>query len=349
MKMPKALLWLGLWTICAGGLAALLAGCACGTKDTSPEVSRSGVTESPSGFLLRTNYHGWPDSIWFSNGKAEVIVVPAAGRIMQFRFAGEAEGAFWENENLQGKTADPETTDWQNFGGDRVWPAPQSHWTDFVGTNWPPPTGFDGSPMVAKTDGWTVILTSPVDRHYGIRVERRIELDPNEPVMYVTTAFEKVEGPTLDVAITVATQLKEPDAIYSPLPLVSRFPQLFNPVTEHRPPTLKVRDGLLSLRRDPKLAHTIGLECGRLLWIGKDHMLMIESPRLPLPLGIYPDSGNNAEISTHPNPLEYVEFEMLAPLHQMRVGDRRQGRSTYRLLRRTEVDPHLDARKLLRP
>src|ERR1051325_7620506 len=46
--------------------------------------------------IRRTNYHGWPDAYIVSNPKVEVVVVPAIGRVLQFRFIGE-EGVFWEN------------------------------------------------------------------------------------------------------------------------------------------------------------------------------------------------------------------------------------------------------------
>src|SRR6266481_4539376 len=69
--------------------------------------------------VLRTNYHGWPDSLLLSNGRVEAIIVPAIGRVMQFRFAGESDGPFWENRALDGIKAEPESKEWGNFGGDK--------------------------------------------------------------------------------------------------------------------------------------------------------------------------------------------------------------------------------------
>ncbi|PYX54211.1 MAG: hypothetical protein DMG73_19425, partial [Acidobacteria bacterium] len=36
--------------------------------------------------VTNVTYHGWPNSLILSNGKVEVVVVPAIGRVMQFRF-----------------------------------------------------------------------------------------------------------------------------------------------------------------------------------------------------------------------------------------------------------------------
>ena len=46
----------------------------------------------PVGYLVRTNYHGWANSILVSNGRVEAVIVPAVGRVMQFRLAGAAGG-----------------------------------------------------------------------------------------------------------------------------------------------------------------------------------------------------------------------------------------------------------------
>jgi hypothetical protein len=32
--------------------------------------------------ILRTNYHGWADALYLSNGQVEVVVVPPIGRMM---------------------------------------------------------------------------------------------------------------------------------------------------------------------------------------------------------------------------------------------------------------------------
>jgi hypothetical protein len=64
-------------------------------------------------------------------------------------------------------------------------------------------------------------------------------------------------------------------------------------------------------------------------------------------LGEYPDDGCSAEIYTNPDPLPYVELEMLGPLTKLVLGDKITRTSSYTLLRRTEVDPELEVRRLL--
>jgi hypothetical protein len=329
------------WLAWAGALSGSLLG----APNWGQEPANSGPPAESLGFLVRTNYRGWADSILVSNGQVEAVIVPAIGRVMQFRWAGEADGPFWENEALFGKAPDAQATNWFNFGGDKTWPAPQAQWPKVTPREWPPPATFDAVPVEAKVEGWDLTLITPVDPHYGIRARRHIGLAPGEPAMTITTTYEKVKGRTLDVAICVITQLKDPLAVYAPVPQPSLFLEGYSAQSEKRPANLEVRPGLLSLTRDPKESHKIGLDSGTLIWLGTKDLLRIDSARLPL--GHYPDRGSSAEIYTSPDPLPYVELEMLSPLARMRVGDQITRTSTYRLQRRIELDPNLEIRQLL--
>jgi hypothetical protein len=299
----------------------------------------------PLGFLVRTNYHGWANSIFLSNGRVEAVIVPAIGRVMQFRFAGEEDGPFWENRTLDGIKPEPESKEWGNFGGDKTWPAPQSDWPKVTPRAWPPPVAFDSMPVQATVDGFLVKLISAVDPHYGIRAYREINLALDRPVMTITTTYEKVRGQPFRVGVWVITQLKDPVIACASLPEFERFRDGYYRQSDELPANLKVENELLSLTRDPKASHKIGTDAGTLFWVGKHAMLRIDSPRQIL--GQYPDDGCSAEIYTNPNPLGYVELEMLGPLTKMVVGDSITRTSRYTLLRRTEVDPELEVRKLL--
>jgi hypothetical protein len=299
----------------------------------------------PLGFLIRTNYHGWADSILVSNGRVEAIIVPAIGRVMQYRLAGEEDGPFWENRAMDGLKAEPESKEWGNFGGDKTWPAPQAEWNRITPRAWPPPVAFDAMPVEVQQDGFVVTLVSAVDSNYGIRARREIRLDLDRPVMTITTTYEKVSGQPLKVGVWVITQLKDPVAACANLPLFERFREGYNRQSEEPPARLRVEDGVLSLTRDPKASHKIGTDSGTLFWVGPQSVLRIVSAREVF--GQYPDDGCSAEIYTNPNPLSYVELEMLGPLQKMVVGDKITRASSYTLFRRTEVDPTLEVRKLL--
>jgi len=280
--------------------------------------------------ITRADYHGWKNCCFVRNAQAEIVIVPDVGRIMQFHFLGEA-GPFWENRKLDGKSPDPASTEWGNFGGDKTWPAPQADWPRIAGREWPPPAAFDSMPVEASVRGDAVELISPVDPRYGIRTRRFVRLDPEKPVMTVTTTYEKVEGSSSTVSVWIITQCADPRLIRVPVPRPGLFEKGYNLQCEHVPPGLKLEGGEITLTRDPKTPHKIGNDAGSLLWVGGKFSLRIDSPRVAG--AAYPDNQSSAEVYTNPDSLPYVELELLGPLRTLSVGDKTSQTSVYTLIR----------------
>src|SRR5215467_12001608 len=79
------------------------------------------------------SYQGW-EALRLGNGIIDLIVVPSiGGRILQLRLAGEEYlyvnprhlgRVYRANENHSG-------AGWKNYGGSKVWPAPQGWLSDF--------------------------------------------------------------------------------------------------------------------------------------------------------------------------------------------------------------------------
>jgi hypothetical protein len=308
---------------------------------TMPAIIAPAAPERAS----RITYHGWTNAHRLSNGAAEVIIVPDIGRVVQFGLTGE-EGVFWENRKLDGRLPDWNSSEWANFGGDKTWPAPDTDWSKYTQrAGWRPPPAFDAMPVTAQieADG-DVTLTSPIDPFYHVRVQRRVHLDAVRPVMTIYTTYERVSGARLQVGVWVITQLAEPAGLFAPVPRNTKGAGYTLLSNEH-PPDVRVKKGLLSLTRNPKAAHKIGCEAGSLVWVGPRCALRIDSQRVPG--AQYPDQGSSAAIYTNPDPLPYVELEILGPLQMLKAGDRLQQVSTYTLSRRTEAKPESEARRML--
>ena len=323
-------------------VALLLAAGGCSTSGPEPRRSSTG----PGGpGRQQVVYRGWTNSWVLTNAQVEAVVVPALGRVMQFRFRGEKSGPFWENDRLEGRLPDPQATEWFNVGGDKTWPAPQADWPQLTGRGWPPPSTFDAVPLEVVMNRRSLTLVSPVDPHYGIRTRRTIALHPTRPEMSITTHYEKVEGKPVRVGIWTITQLKDPVGVYAKVPDNSLLAGGFNLQSAEPPPSLRLREGWLSLKRDPKTAHKIGLDAAGLLWVGEQSMVWIESP---LEAGrVYPDQGSSVEVYTNPDPLSYVELELLGPLEVYKPGTIASRTTIYTLFRRTRGDPEADARRVL--
>ena len=276
--------------------------------------------------VTQTNYQGWQNSYILSNGQIEAVVVPAVGRVMQFRFLG-GEDTFWQNPQVYGKTANPNSLEWDNFGGDKPWPAPQSEWENITGQAWPPPATFDSTPVGVRVNHKEVTLIYPVDPFYGIQTDRKITLDPQQPVMKITTTYKKVKGKPQNVAVWIVTQLRDPISVYAALPQPSIFPGGYNKQSENLPANLKLDNGILSLTRDRDQSHKIGCDASTLLWIGEKVAVRIDSPRVA---GVgYPDNNSSAEIYTNPDPKAYVELEFLSRLKTLEVGETMDLTTTY--------------------
>ncbi len=314
------------------GIVAGLAGCT--TPSIVIQTTPTGVISSGSiaaltretFFASRQNYKGWPDARLISNGRVWAAIVPSLGRVMQFGFVND-EGVLWENPRLMGQamTAQP----WDvpgSFGGDKTWPAPQSAW------NWPPPDVFDREAVSVREVPGGLLLASDLSPRFGIRTERRIEMEPGQPVMRITTTYHKLQGEPVDLSVWVITQAKVPEFVQLPIPKDSRFPEGYS-----RQSTLP--DGLVSrehdqlrFRRDPQESHKIGNDADRVIWYGRNVTLTIESPRLAE--ATYPDQGCSMEVYTNGGVAEYVELETLGPIRHLVVGDSVSAVNRYRLDRR---------------
>lgn len=317
--------------------AAALTGCVCFQNSSG---SATGASHQ------HRNHHGWADAIVMSNGKVEAVIVPSVGRVMQFRFAGETDGPFWENSQMFGRAPNATSSEWGNFGGDKTWPSPQADWPLIATRGWPPPPAFDSMPVEWKPSSVnTGELISRVDPFYGIRTTRRIELLPRQPRMKITTTYEKVQGEPRKVGVWIITQLKDPVGVFAPIPKDTRFAEGFNRQSEQLPANLKFERGLVSLTRNRSGSYKIGTDASVLLWVGEKEIVRIDSPRNAG--AEYPDQSSSAEVYTNPDPLAYVELEMLGPLHTMRVGDKISQVNTYTLLRRSLPDADAEARKTL--
>ncbi len=296
---------------------------------------------------LLTNYATWTNAVLLNNGLVEAVIVPPAGRVLQFRFSRASDGAFWENHNLYGQTATP--TSWNtegSFGGDKAWPSPQSDW------GWPPPSGFDGSPQqVAITNG-VVVLSSPEDPTYRIRVTRVIELKFDEPVIRITTTFQRTAATTWtnkQLGTWIITQLQEPMGCYVPVPQPSIFTNGYTQLGSGMPAQFLNTNGVISFTRDTAAAHKLGFDSGVLVWIGTNVAMRIDAPRLAgSPASAYPDGGCSTEIYTNPGTnAPYVELESLGPLYSLPVGAQKDFTTTYTLFHRTQTDPDAEARAII--
>jgi hypothetical protein len=128
--------------------------------------------------LEKTRYNGW-EVYRITNGLISLYIAPQlGGRAIQLELGDQ--GLFFVNKNLAGKVL-PESENnvksgWANYGGDKVWPAPEGWDSD---KEWPsiPYYILDGSTfdfsVVKETSSEVAFrVTSPKDPRTGVQFER---------------------------------------------------------------------------------------------------------------------------------------------------------------------------------
>jgi hypothetical protein len=284
--------------------------------------------------IRKSSEYGWNSALVLTNAVVEAVVVPEVGRVMQLRFVGENHGPFWVNEELRGSQPDPASAIWQNFGGDKPWPAPQSTWAAITGAPWPPPKTFDCSPYSVRQQGGELEMISPLDSNYGVRAVRKISLDASRPVMRIATEFQKESGAPLEIGAWVITQLRDAERIF--VPMIRSATQSYKQITGPPPLDCIFQNNLLSLRRRVDSNVKISCDSRSMLWMNAGLALRIDGS----------ENCEHVEVYTNKDPDKYVELETLGPVRRLCVGERLAITNNYTLYRRKHQDPWREAQMI---
>jgi hypothetical protein len=192
----------------------------------------------------KSNYRGW-ESLALRNGIVEVQVAPAiGGRVIQLKL-GEFE-YLWVNPELVGKPPTPTglgpAGEWLNYGGDKLWPAPQG-WSGDQEWPGPPDAVLDGSPHaaaidVAGGDRAAVRLTSRDDPRSGIHFSRVIQVFDGAARVSFDSTMKNIDKKPRRWGIWQVTQLSAANRsgegynkeirCYSPINPKSIYPRGYN-------------------------------------------------------------------------------------------------------------------------
>jgi len=168
--------------------------------------------------IEKATYRGWA-TYQLANGLVTLHVAPdLGGRVIQFQLGDHP--FFFVNEDLVGRVFPPEENGggkggWKNYGGSKVWPAPQGWETD---AQWPGPPDpvLDGGKYRAEItanapEGVAVTVTSPPDVRTGIQFARTIGLAPGSTRVKLECAMKNISLRPVRWAIWEVTQLDAAD------------------------------------------------------------------------------------------------------------------------------------------
>lgn len=337
---------LSLVTACA---VALVCGCAGTTSTPSPTArddqrpsvgsgGAGGAHAAEKATAAESTYTGWK-AIKLTNGLVTVVVVPdVGGRIMDFRLGDHA--LLWNNAAEAGKLYDaPRTAEertWHNFGGYKVWPAPQDRWggpPDPLGSTL---EGGRWTSRIVTASGPTAVveLTSPADEAVtGLQASRTIRLGVGTTSLEVTETFRNVSQRPVDWSIWTIAQvpgsLRPGEAVspearaYLPLPAKSRHAAGYYEFPFNESPHWKPIAGgrVLELTYGGEAAK-VGVDAteGWLASVDDLNGFTYAATFDLVPGAEYPDEGCSIEAWMNPSDLPYMEMEILSPITKLEPG-----------------------------
>ncbi len=283
--------------------------------------------------VSRVAYHGWKDCYRLSNAQADLVFVPQIGRIMRYGMLG-GPNMLWENGDLAGRTADPAAKDWTNFGGDKLWPAPQER------SGWPPDPDIDSAECaVEELPGHHLRVTGRASKKFGIRFIREIAMERQGPGVTIINTMENTSGRPVEWSVWEVAQVDDPAWAEISSGQASGLPHGFHtfddPSVLQRGFAIKgsqPRGGAsIQLVRDPKKSGKIGTDAPS-QWARarvKDFVFAIMGERESN--AAYPDKGCLQEIYSNPDPLKYMELELLSPIRMLKPGEKAAFTTRWRL------------------
>lgn len=265
--------------------------------------------------MERINYHGWPNSCRLHNDSVELVLLADVGpRLIRFGFLGQ-ENEFREYAELAGKTGG---SDWQIYGGHRLWHAPESNPRTYLP---------DNGPVEVEEHRDFVRLIQPVEPGTGIQKEIDVQLAPKGARVRLTHRLRN-QGPwPVRLAPWALSVMAPGGCAIAPLPpygshgsnlLPTRSLALW-PYTDMQDARWHWGTRHLLLHQDPGATtpQKVGLNTpdGWVAYARKGHLFVKKSHYQQG--ASYPDLGSSVELFTN---ADMLEVETLGPLVELAPG-----------------------------
>ena len=155
----------------------------------------------------------FPDAVALDNGEVRLEISPAVGRVVHFGPSGD-RNLLWIAPAGADTTPGVDGQQYDNLGGDKLWPTSQILWGAATGNDsWPPDGVIDGSAWeLVIADADRIVIRSPESPDYGVVVTRSFRLDPDAPVARITNTLLRTQANPFPLHAWTVTQVQTPDA-----------------------------------------------------------------------------------------------------------------------------------------
>ena len=339
----------------SGIVCLLLAGCGGGVQQVQPRRNTPSITggygysgataavetrPAKEVQVVEANYYGHR-ALKMTNGIVTIVAVPdLGGRIMEYKIGSKP--LLWVNlaevQRAGGRApAQPQPGEraWHNYGGYKVWPAPQDRWG---GPPDPPGSRLDGGAWVGRIvkprgEVGQIELTSPADTAVtGLQIIRRVTMYTKTTHVRVEETFKNVSDREVQWSIWTIAQVpgslspeekfSEDARIFFPLNPKSCFTGGYRSIIDRPSDQWRTIDGgIMEVSYKHELGK-IGADStgGWIAYVDDRHDFAFVQRFQVQPDAQYPDGGCTVEVFTS-DKLAYMEVEVLSPLHKIASGE----------------------------
>lgn len=161
-------------------------------------------------------YKGWDVKSLVHRFLTLRVAPELGGRILQVEMDGHE--FLFVNPLLEGVIPDETRLgvngSWLNFGGEKIWPAPQG-WD--ASEQWPGPPDpvldsgiYDVSTVSDDENGVALMLQSPFDERTGLQIKRKISLEKNRSAILIEASFVNNTNKPLRWSLWPVVQMNTP-------------------------------------------------------------------------------------------------------------------------------------------
>src|ERR1700738_3467191 len=160
----------------------------------------------------QVGYQGW-QAQQVSNAWVKLIFVPQnGGRLMQVIFDGHP--FLFVNQRYAGKYFPPSSTEWFNYGGDKLWVLPEGtedehRWAGNSDVLDDAPYDFQ---VLSQGQRCEISLTGPSDPQTGLQFTRTVSLGPHSPLITFHAAMKNTSGHPIEWSMESVSQYDTAEA-----------------------------------------------------------------------------------------------------------------------------------------
>lgn len=276
------------------------------------------------------------DTVRLDNGHVRLVVSPKHGRVIEFGYVA-GPNVLWTATKEQA-AAWAANQQWVNWGGDKIWPLPQSQWKTVYSKEWPPAIEFDQS-------GWTVekhtkhvlVMRSPLLKQLGIVITRKFTLSKDASEVTISNIVRRMLSNSVPIHIWAITQVRPPKSCImgfsfsngqSPKYIdLSGHKYSYEPFVEYYPNALHFR--VLGAPQASKIG-----TFGSFIAAVYDENIFLQQTDFRYGCVYYDKSNLHFYVNPPPHLGAYAEIETLSPYVELPVGETLTNTVYWSLIRR---------------